>query len=130
MIDEGCIEIYQSEAYRPIVNVGDISKIIGVLLKDFDRHVNQTYNVGFNEYNFTKRQIAETVQGILGGEIEYVDRGDPRSYRVSFDKLAKAITLPQPIPPQVSVRTVKRVLSVTPDISRCHNVKGFYDTRI
>jgi nucleoside-diphosphate-sugar epimerase len=81
--------------WRPIVHVEDISRACAAAL-DAPREAvhNQAFNVGANEENYQVREIAEFVrQTVPGCEVEYAADGgpDPRSYRVSFDKLARLL---------------------------------------
>jgi nucleoside-diphosphate-sugar epimerase len=80
--------------WRPLIHVRDISRAFAVALKA-PREVihNQAFNVGANEENYQVRDLAEIVRETVSGcTVEYAVEGgpDPRSYRVSFDKLARA----------------------------------------
>lgn len=130
MLQDGFIEIYQPDAYRPTINVSDAAKTVVRMLETIKEDTRETYNVGFNDYNFTKRELAEIIRGEIDGEITYVEKGDPRNYRVSFNKASPKMKHITRISPRVSVLTVKNFVLSTRDISRCHNEKGFYDTRI
>src|SRR4051812_32430793 len=82
-------------AWRPIVHVEDISNAFAAALAAPRSAIhNQAFNVGVNEENYRVRDLAEIVgQVVPGCEVEYARDGnhDPRSYRVSFDKLARVL---------------------------------------
>ncbi len=81
--------------WRPIVHVEDIAAAFAAALTaPRDAIHNQVFNVGINDENYQVRELAETVQEIAPGcEVEYAGPGgpDPRSYRVDFSRLAKAL---------------------------------------
>jgi nucleoside-diphosphate-sugar epimerase len=82
-------------AWRPIVHVADIaSSILAVLEADEADVSNQAFNVGQTSHNYTIREIAEVVaQVVPKARVEFAqDAGpDKRSYRVSFEKIARVI---------------------------------------
>ena len=82
--------------WRPLIHVGDIAGCIRAVL-DADRALvhDETFNVGDPGQNYQVREIAETVAEVFPGcELSFGSAdADNRSYRVSFDKLAK--TLPE-----------------------------------
>ncbi len=81
--------------WRPIVHIADISRAFIAALEAPDAAVfNQAFNVGQTAHNYRIRDIAEIVSGVVPGcRLEYAaDAGpDKRSYRVSFEKIAKAL---------------------------------------
>lgn len=81
--------------WRPIVHIEDISRaFIAALEAPRDVVHNQAFNVGRSEHNYQIRDIAEIVAQVVPGcRIEYAaDSGpDKRSYRVTFEKIAKAL---------------------------------------
>jgi nucleoside-diphosphate-sugar epimerase len=80
---------------RPIVHIEDISRaFIAVLEAPSELVRGQALNVGQTAHNYTVREIAEIVSQVVPGcSIELSpDAGpDPRSYRVSFEKIARAL---------------------------------------
>jgi nucleoside-diphosphate-sugar epimerase len=81
--------------WRPIVHIEDISRAFIAGL-EAPREVvhNQAFNVGRTDHNYRIRDIAEIVAEVVPGcRLEYAsDAGpDKRSYRVSFDKIARAL---------------------------------------
>ena len=82
-------------AWRPFVHIQDISRaFIAALHSPKDVVHNQIFNVGKNEENYRIREVAEIVrQTVPNSQIKYVEgaEADQRSYRVEFDKIAKAL---------------------------------------
>jgi len=80
---------------RPIVHIEDISRaFIAALAAPVDAVHNQAFNVGQTAHNYTIRQIAEIVAEVVPNcVIEFADDAGPdlRSYRVSFDKIARTL---------------------------------------
>lgn len=110
MVKKGRIEIYQPSAYRPIVHVRDASRAICAVLSGLHHGMNQVFNVGCNDYNFTKEALANIIRDEVGGEVVTVDKGDPRSYRVSFDKIRHTYGFHPETSPWAGVREVKAFL--------------------
>ncbi len=81
--------------WRPLVHVEDIALATAALLEAPREAVHaQAFNVGGSEENYQVRELAELAREVTGGaEVEYAGSGDPdpRSYRVSFAKLARAL---------------------------------------
>jgi nucleoside-diphosphate-sugar epimerase len=79
--------------WRPIVHVEDISlACVAALAAPREAVHNEAFNVGSNEENYQVRELAEIVRETVHGcEVEYAGEGgpDPRSYRVSFDKIGE-----------------------------------------
>jgi nucleoside-diphosphate-sugar epimerase len=81
--------------WRPIAHIEDISSaFLAALEAPEDRVLNQAFNVGCTTHNYRMRDIANIVADVVPGcRIETaLDAGpDKRSYRVSFDKIARAL---------------------------------------
>ncbi|KXF78732.1 NAD-dependent dehydratase [Paramesorhizobium deserti] len=81
--------------WRPIVHIEDISRaFIAGLAAPKEAVWNEAFNVGLTEHNYRIRDIARTVADVVPGcKLEYAsDAGpDARSYRVSFEKLARVL---------------------------------------
>lgn len=81
--------------WRPIVHIEDIARsCAAVLTAPREAIHNQAFNVGANEENYQVRELAQIVQETVPGcKVEYAAQGgpDPRSYRVDFSKLARAL---------------------------------------
>ncbi len=81
--------------WRPIVHIEDISRAFIAALEAPEEAVfNQAFNVGHTDHNYRIRDIAEIVADVVPGcQLEYSpDAGpDTRSYRVSFEKIARTL---------------------------------------
>jgi len=81
--------------WRPLLHVLDMARaFLAVFEAPREAVHNQAFNVGRPGENYRIQQVAEIVRAqVAGSEIELSrDAGpDPRCYRVSFDKLARAL---------------------------------------
>ena len=81
--------------WRPIAHIEDISgAFLAALEAPEEKVFNQAFNVGSTAHNYRMRDIAEIVADVVPGcRIETApDAGpDKRSYRVSFDKIAREL---------------------------------------
>jgi len=81
--------------WRPIVHIEDITRaFMSVLAAPEDKVFNQAFNVGRTEHNYRIREIAQVVADVVpDARLEYApDAGpDTRSYRVSFEKIAREL---------------------------------------
>lgn len=86
--------------WRPIVHAADISRaFIAAISAPREAVWNEAFNVGSTAHNYRIRDIAEIVADVVSGcRLEYAsDAGpDTRSYRVSFEKLARV--MPEAVP--------------------------------
>jgi nucleoside-diphosphate-sugar epimerase len=86
--------------WRPIVHIEDISRAFIAALEAAEHLVfNQAFNVGQTGHNYRIRDIARIVAEVVPGcRVEIApDAGpDTRSYRVSFDKIARVLTAFKP----------------------------------
>ena len=81
--------------WRPIVHIEDIGRAAAAMLDAPREAVHaEAFNVGAHRENYQVRDLAEIVrETVAGSETEYGDRSDPdpRSYRVDFGKLERAL---------------------------------------
>jgi nucleoside-diphosphate-sugar epimerase len=81
--------------WRPIVHIEDIARAFLAGLEAPAASVcNEAFNVGRTEHNYRIREIAEAVAEVVPGcrlEIAPDAGPDKRSYRVSFEKLARVL---------------------------------------
>jgi nucleoside-diphosphate-sugar epimerase len=81
--------------WRPIVHVEDIGRTAAAMLEAPVEAVHgQAFNVGAQTDNYQVRDLAEIVRETVPGSVtEYGDNldPDPRSYRVDFGKLERAL---------------------------------------
>lgn len=81
--------------WRPIVHIEDISRaFIAALEAPAHLVSNQAFNVGQTAHNYRIRDLAQIVAEVVPGcRLELADDAGPdkRSYRVSFEKIAKTL---------------------------------------
>ena len=81
-------------AWRPLVHVADIAGVtLGLLEAPREIVHAQAFNIGSAAQNVRIRDLANSLQVVLGCEVETSDEAtpDPRSYRVDFGKLERAL---------------------------------------
>ncbi len=86
----GSITVTGGQAWRPHVHCRDVASAFVLAAEASHEKVSgETFNVGADQNNFTISETAVIVASqVPGTKIEYVDTvEDPRSYRVSFDKV-------------------------------------------
>jgi nucleoside-diphosphate-sugar epimerase len=80
--------------WRPLVHAADIAEAFAAVLEAPREAVhNQIFNVGSNDENYRVREIAEIVAAAFPGTSATFGppTADGRSYRVSFDKIARMV---------------------------------------
>jgi nucleoside-diphosphate-sugar epimerase len=86
--------------WRPIVHIEDISRaFLAVLHAPVQDVTDQAFNVGRSTENYRVRELADIVQGTVPGcRVAYAADASPdlRNYRVSCDKIARALPAFQP----------------------------------
>lgn len=90
------LEVYQKNYYRSYIHVQDIAKAIMMVLEAQDSLIDkQIFNVGGNELNYTKEEIAYVIkQFIPEAKLvikDYSIDGDMRSIKVCYDKIKKVL---------------------------------------
>ena len=87
--------------WRPIVHIEDISRaFIAALEAPIEVVSNQAFNVGQTAHNYRIREIAQVVAEVVPrARLEFAEDAGPdtRSYRVSFEKIAKLLPSFKPI---------------------------------
>ena len=90
-VHERCIVLFESKTKRTFVHIQDAIAAYVFALDRFDAMKGGIFNVGSEELNFTKMEIAlavkqETNCNIIDSEMKDFD---PRNFVIAFDKLAK-----------------------------------------
>lgn len=82
------IRVFGGDSWRPMVHVDDIARaVVLVMERDGSLERKDVLNIGSDDQNYQKIQLARMVSERLGADIEDVrSEGDPRNYRVSFAK--------------------------------------------
>jgi nucleoside-diphosphate-sugar epimerase len=87
----GRLEVHGGDQWRPQVHVDDVALAAVLALEVPAGRAHGTFNVGSDEQNFRVRELAEAIAGAFPGtRLTIQDVRDPRSYRVSFARLAQA----------------------------------------
>ena len=132
-VNTGRIRVMGGEAWRPHVHCRDVaSAFILAAEASHEKVGGETFNVGSDANNFTISETAVMVASqIPGTEIEYVDAiDDPRSYRVSFDKIRHVLGFAARYRIEDGVREIQQALAtpgVDPDDPRYSNLKYLRD---
>ncbi len=82
--------IYESHFMRTFIHVRDMARAFIFAIKYQDKMKGETYNIGSNNMNFSKKDICEKIQKVTGCYIHYADYdgdADKRNYVVSYDKI-------------------------------------------
>ncbi len=86
--------VYGEQFWRPFVHIQDIAAAVDTVL-DTDQSIvsGQVFNVGSNDANTQKLELARKVQRqVAGTDLELVKQDkDPRSYRVDFSKIQQRL---------------------------------------
>lgn len=112
-LKDGEMILYEANAIRPFIHVRDFGRAI-IHAIEHPKMKNEVYNLGADELNFTKKQMADLIAKETGAKVvESNDWEDPdkRTYNVSYKKLAKTGFKPT-ITMQDGIREIIRVLSV------------------
>lgn len=101
-VTEGVIMLKSDGSpWRPIVHIEDISRaFLAAMEAPKDKVHNEAFNVGQSAHNYRIREIAEIVAQVVPGcRLEFAtDAGpDARSYRVSFEKIARELPAFKPV---------------------------------
>ena len=83
------LKVYGEDTWRPYLHVQDACNMI---IQCMEKDLRGVYNTGFNDLNYQKKEIVNTIVDYLGeGKLEYVKFDDPRNYKVNFDKIQKEL---------------------------------------
>lgn len=88
--------VYDATTWRPYCHVRDFARVIDrVLRMPRETIAFETFNVGADHNNHTKRSIVELIRARLPGARvkEVANSTDPRNYRVSFAKLRERLLI-------------------------------------
>jgi nucleoside-diphosphate-sugar epimerase len=95
-IEHKSVSIFQPKAVRPIVHVGDSARIIKTLLESAKPNY-QVYNIGYDELNHTKEEMANAVSEVVKSEVKEIESTDVRTYKVDFTRLHDEFELREPV---------------------------------
>ena len=88
---DGYIIIYEKDFKRNYVHILDVARCFEHCIINFDKMKNNAYNVGLDDANISKAELAETIKKFIPNfEIVYKEIGsdpDKRNYIVSNKKI-------------------------------------------
>ncbi len=93
-IKDKYIEIYNPDVMRTFIHVYDLAQVIKKMVETYNKNKNKIFNVGSNNLNFSKRQLAETIlkkQHYTLKVVEEYNDPDKRNFTVNYTKLLNAI---------------------------------------
>lgn len=93
-VTDGEISVFNGHYARPFIHVRDMARACHMCLEaPLHRVGNQIFNVGDQSQNYTISELGQMVASHVPGTqvTESSDDSDPRSYRVSFDKIRNAL---------------------------------------
>jgi nucleoside-diphosphate-sugar epimerase len=82
--------VYEKYFKRAFVHVTDMARAIIFAIDNFDRMVDNVYNIGSEAMNFTKAEIALMIREKVDYLLHFADIGedpDKRNYEVSYQKI-------------------------------------------
>ncbi len=124
---EKLIEIYDPEAWRPLIHVKDASDAVCACLNAGSSIVNEVFNVG--NVNLKKIELAETVRRCIPEtEIKILSEGtDKRSYKVSFDKIREKLSFIPKVGVEEGIKELTDLLTLSFDHKdgKYRNMEGF-----
>ncbi len=85
--------IYEKSFKRTFIHVRDMAESLIYGLENFSRMRDQVYNVGSNDMNFSKEDIALMIKKRVEYYLHFAEIGkdeDQRNYEVSYEKINKA----------------------------------------
>jgi nucleoside-diphosphate-sugar epimerase len=88
------IAVYGEQFWRPYIHIQDIAAAVQRLLETGPAAVRgRILNVGATAENYQKRRICELIQELQGDVVieKVAQADDPRSYRVSFEKIKRSL---------------------------------------
>jgi nucleoside-diphosphate-sugar epimerase len=91
---DGSFQVFAGNQWRPFVHCQDAAEAFCLAVTaPKDSVAGQIFNVGSNDMNFTISQVGDIVASELRDvEVENIGEiDDPRNYRVSFDKIHRAL---------------------------------------
>ena len=93
-VTEGKVKVFGGNQWRPVVHCRDAARATMACLEGNPAQVSrEVFNVGSNEQNYRIEDLGRLVAATLPGtDVEiHEESTDPRSYRVSFDKIQNVL---------------------------------------
>lgn len=93
-VTTGKLSVFEPNASRSFINVYDMASaaIHFMKLLDTDKNKHRIYNVGDDDLNYTKGQLADLISIKTGCKVELMEGSDPdcRDYKISHDRQYEA----------------------------------------
>lgn len=89
-VKNGTLIVYERGALRTFIHVRDMARAFLHAIDTYDRMKNNVYNVGSNDMNFSKEDVARLVQKHVDYYVHFAEFGadpDKRDYEVSYAKI-------------------------------------------
>ena len=89
-IKDRVLVLYECEFMRNYVHIWDICRVYNFILDNWDKCLNETFNIGNDDINMNKLQLAEKISEHIPLEIikaEFTQDPDKRDYVVSSQKI-------------------------------------------
>ena len=90
-IKERCLVLYESGSTRTFLHIDDAVAAYIMALESFDTMKNEVYNIGDEDLNFSKMEIAQAIHKFV--DFDVIDSGikdsDPRDFAVDFTKIRR-----------------------------------------
>ena len=87
---EKSLILYEKEFKRTFIHVRDMARSFVFAIENFDKMNGHVFNVGSENMNFSKQEIAEKIQKKIPFYLHFADVGkdeDQRNYEVSYEKI-------------------------------------------
>ena len=90
---DGYIILYEGHFKRNFVHINDVARAMQHSIENFDTMKNQTYNIGLDEANISKLELAQKIREYIPGFRIHEDFNgkdpDKRNYIISNEKIRK-----------------------------------------
>jgi nucleoside-diphosphate-sugar epimerase len=89
-VKEGYLVVYEKHFMRTFIHVYDMGRAFIFGIENIRRMINNVYNVGSENMNYSKEQICELIKKQTKAYVHYADVGedaDKRNYVVSYKKI-------------------------------------------
>jgi len=86
----GNLIVYQKDVRRTFIHVADMARAFIHAIEHFDEMKNEIYNVGNENMNLTKEEVAQLIKKFVNYYLHFAEIGtdpDQRDYEVSYKKI-------------------------------------------
>ena len=90
MYQKGETLVYDADTWRPYCHVNDFARLVRMVLEAPKSKIHfEVFNAGGDENNYTKRMLVNTIlKHLPAAKVIYQEYGgDPRNYKINFDKV-------------------------------------------